>query len=213
MQSIFLRPMAWLPLALSILFGLLLFSWYYQIVDFPWLQDRMTASISDPAARRQATKILSKTLLLASSTGGLVIGIPIFYALFALYFFFVAKVMKLPIEYNRWFAFTAWVSIPSLLTLPLGAIQILMAQGGHLDLNQLNPVSLNSLFFHLESGQHWAGLLDSLSLLTLWSFILSVIGFHNWSKSTRIVSILIVLLPYVVMYGVWFFISFITRTV
>ncbi len=211
MRSIFERPRVWLPLVLSIVFGLILFAWYYQVVDYSWLQERMTASISDPAARAQAQKILGKNLMLASSAGGLLIGIPFAYAFFALYFFAVAKVAKLPIGYGKWFAFVAWVSVPGLLTLPLGAIQILMAQGGRLDLNQLNPVSLNSLFFHFESGQHWASLLDSLSLVTLWSIVLSVVGFQAWSRFSRTTSILVVLLPYVVVYGVWSFIALITK--
>jgi hypothetical protein len=203
MRSVLVRPMAWLPLALVILFSIALFAWYYQIVDFPWLQEKMTATISDPAARAQAQGVLSKNLMMISSVGGIVVVVPLIYAIYALYYFVVAKIKNLQIGYGKWFAFVCWTSMPALLTLPLGAIQIMMAQAGHLDINQLNPVSLNSLFFHLESGRHWASLLDSISLITVWTVVLSVIGFQAWSKMSRAASVLVVLLPTVVIYGAW----------
>ena len=211
MQSVLQRPRAWFPIVLTIVCNAVLFLWYYQIVDFPWLQDRLTAAVADPAARAQAQHFITKNLLLASSAGGLLIGVPFAYAVFALYFFVVAKIRNLPIGYGKWFGFAAWVSIPAILTLPLGAIQILMAQGGHLDLNQLNPVTLNSLFFHLESGRHWASLLDSLSLITLWTIVVATLGFQVWSKASRSVSAAVALAPYIVIYGVWAAIAFMSK--
>lgn len=203
MQSVLQRPRAWFPILISIVCSAVLFLWYYQAVDFSWFQDRMTAAVSDPAAREQAHKVLTKNLMLATSAGGLLIGLPLAYALFALYFFLVAKVRNLPIGYGKWFAFVAWVSVPGILALPLGAIEILMSQGGHIALNELNPVTFNSLFFHFEIGQRWQGILDSLSLVTIWTIVVSTIGFQLWSKASRAVSLVVVLAPYVVIYGLW----------
>lgn len=198
------RCSAWLPLLLIVVCTSVLWLWYYQAVDFSWLLDKMTATVADPGAREKAKQFMSKNALMYGSLGGTVVAIPVMFALTALYFLIVAKIMKLEIGFGKWFGFVAWASVPALLSLPLGAMQILLAHNGQLAPGQINPVSLNSLLFHIEMGQRWASLLDSLSLIHFWSWALMVFGFQYWSKSSRATSIFVVLLPYILIYGIWF---------
>jgi hypothetical protein len=205
------RSMVWVPLFLTMLCTTIIILWYFQSVDFPWLQDRMTANIPDPAVREKAAGFMTKSTLQVSSIAGALIGIPVVYSLMAVYFLLVAKIKKLEFGFTKWFSFVTWASVPGLLLLPLGAMQILMANNGQLGLDQLNPVTLNQLFFHIEMGRPWASLLDSINITSIWSAILMVFGFQAWSKLSRSASVVIVALPYGVIFGVWSLISLMSK--
>lgn len=206
------RSMVWLPLLLTLFCTALVIFWYYQIVDFAWLQDRMTANLPDQAAREKVRQVMSKATMQWSSAGGALIGIPVMYSLMALYFLVVGKIMKLEFGFAKWFSFIAWASVPSLLMLPLGAMQIVMAQNGQLGFDQLNPVTLNQLFFHIEMGKPWASLLDSISVISLWSAVLTVVGFQVWSKASRATAIAVVAIPYGLIYGVWIVVNLMSKS-
>lgn len=207
------RSMVWLPLVLTALFTTTLLIWYFQSVDFSWLLDRMTANIPDPAAREKVASFMTKSTMQVSSVAGAFIVTPLVYILMAVYFLLVAKIHKLEIGFTKWFSFVAWASVPGLLLLPLGGMQILMAHNGQLGLDQLNPVTLNQLFFHIEMGRPWASLLDSINIASIWTAVLMVVGFQTWSKSSRVSSIMIVALPYGVIYAVWSIISLMSKAV
>jgi hypothetical protein len=207
------RSMVWLPLVLTALCTTTLLMWYFQSVDFVWLLDRMTAAIPDPAAREKVASFMTKTTMQVSSVAGAFIVTPLVYILMAVYFLVVAKIRKLEFGFTKWFSFVAWASVPGLLLLPLGAMQILMAHNGQLGLDQLNPVTLNQLFFHIEMGHPWASLLDSINIASIWTAVLLVVGFQAWSKSSRANSIMIVALPYGVIYGVWSIVSLMSKAV
>jgi hypothetical protein len=73
----------------------------------------------------------------------------------------------------------------------------------------LDVTSLNTLLFHVPMGGTWFALLSSLHLTTIWSLWLMVIGFSLWTKQTAGKSTVIVLAPYVVIYGLWILIKLI----
>jgi hypothetical protein len=206
------RSMVWLPLALAMLGSSIIILWYFQSVDFSWLLDRMTGAMHNPEAGEKAKQFMTKSTMQTSSIAGTVIGIPFMYSVHAMYFLVVAKIMKLDFGFTKWFSFIAWASVPGLLVLPLGAMQILMAQNGQLGLDQLNPVSLNQLFFHIEMGRPWASLLDSVNVTSIWSAVLMVVGFQVWSKASRNKAILIVALPYAVIYAIWIVIALMSKS-
>lgn len=207
------RSMAWLPLLLIMLGSTALFFWYFQIVDFAWLQDRMLASVPDAQGREAAKQVMTKNAMQISQLFGILIGLPIMLSLIAVYFLIVAKIKNLDFGFTKWFSFVSWASLPALLSLPLGAMQILLASNGQLGLDQLNPVSLNQLFFHIEMGKPWASLLESINITSVWSAVLMVVGFQVWSKASRSTSIIVVAIPYTVIYGVWIAISLMSKSV
>jgi hypothetical protein len=207
------RSMVWLPLIFTLLGTVIIIVWYFQSVDFAWMVDRMTAAMPDQAVREKAKEFMTKSTMQVSSIAGAVIAIPVFWSLMAVYFLLVAKIHKLNFGFTKWFSFVAWASVPGLLLLPLGAMQILMANNGQLGFDQLNPVTLNQLFFHIEMGRPWASLLDSINITSIWSTVLMVLGFQVWSKSSRTSSIIIVTLPLGVIYAVWAVVSLMSKTV
>jgi hypothetical protein len=197
------KSMLLLPLLLITLGTAALIFWYFQQVDFAWLQEKLMAGKDmDPAQREAAMKMMTKGMMTNMSLLGALLGPPILFAITALYYLIVAKVTDVNIGYGKWFAFVAWSSVPNILGLLLGVMQILLASQGHLALNQLNPLTLNQLFFHVEMNTPWASLLDAISVTSLWTLVLTVIGFQAWSKKSRLTSIAIAIAPSFVIYGV-----------
>ena len=145
--------------------------------------------------------MMSRNFMMGTSLIGAVLGAPISYAIYALYLIIVSKITRVEIGFSKWFAFSAWSSVPQFLVFPLGFIQILLSSNGQMLPSALNPVSLNQLFFHLEPAMRWATLLDSISILTLWTFVVNVIAFQQWTQKSRLVSIVVIALPSLLFYG------------
>ena len=197
------RSAPWLPLIVVIASLCTLFFWFYSIVDFPWLQDKILASV--PAENREMARGgMSKTVLQASSLVGIVAGVPLLAAVQALYLMIVAKVGNQTFGFGKGFALALWAGMPAVLLLPLGALQMVLANNGQLEMSQLNPVSLNQLFFQFPIGHKWSALLDSLSIPVFWTAALTVIGYQIWGKVPRATALRVVLIPYLLIYGGWF---------
>lgn len=182
--------------------GLLLY--YFSVVDFPWLAEQMFAAIKDAERREQSMKMMTKTMMMAGALGGAVIGMPIALAVMALYFSLIGKLINKELRFGTGFALSAWASVPSLLLLPLGAIQILLSSHGQINLSQLNPLSLNQLVFRYDMSHPMASLFDSLSVTSLWTAVLLVIGFKTWTRAATSTAVAVVAAPYVAIYAIWF---------
>ena len=199
------RSMLALPLLLMILGNVALFVWYFQIVDFPWLQDAMLSAnpAMDASAREVARGFMSKSVMLGSTVTGIVIVVPIMLLASAVYYLLFAKVVGCDIGFGKWFAFATWSAVPTLLLLPLMAMQIILSSNGQLTMEALNPVTLNQLLFHLPTANPWAGLLNAINLTSIWATVVAVIGLRQWTGKRLGTSIFIVLLPQLVIYGAW----------
>lgn len=198
------RRHAWLPLLLIIVTTCVLMLWYFSMVDIPWLAQQMNAGIPDPAAREQAEKMLSKGVLMGGSLVGTVIGTPLITALIGVYFMLVAKAMSKDFTFGSGFALAAWSYVPGLLILPLGAIQILLASNNQISYSQLNPLSLNQIFFQYGMAHPLAAVLDAINFSTIWGIVLLVTGFQVWAKVSRATALKVVLIPYATIFGLWF---------
>ncbi len=204
------RRAPWLPMIVMIVSLCALFYWFYSIVDFPWLQDKLLASM--PAENRDMAKAgMNKTILQMSSLVGIAVGIPVMAAVQALYLMIVAKVGNHAFSFGKGFALIMWAGMPGVLLLPLGAMQILLASNGQIDMSQMNPVSLNQLIFQFPMGHKWQALLDNLSVPTFWSMALTVIGYQIWAKVPRATALKVVLIPYALIYGAWFLITLMSK--
>ena len=197
------KSMLVLPLVLPIVGTAILLLWYYNQVDIAWLQDKLLAGKElEPAQREAALKFMTRSMMQNLGLAGAVLAPPIMYALMALYFLIVAKVVDVPVTFGKWFAMTAWAGVPGLISIVLGFVQILLADHGQLAPNQLNPLSVNQLFFHLEIGTPWSGVLDGINVTTIWSIVLLAIGFQSWTGKSRFSSFLIAAAPAIVILAI-----------
>ena len=190
------RRYGWLPLVLLMASSIILLMWYFNVVDISWLVEQ--------DIREQANQVMSKGMLQGTTLGGMLIMLPLVTAIVGLYFMLVAKFMSKEFNFGKGFALSAWSSVPGLLLFPLGAIQILMSSNNQLRLSELNPLSVNQLFFHYEMSNPLAGPLDLIDVTIVWSIVLMVIGFQAWAKVSRTKALLVVLIPYLVVFCAWF---------
>ena len=195
------NSMLLLPLLLAIIGTVVLVFWYYSQVDMAWLQDKMLAGQElEPAQREAALKFMTRSTMQGTGAAAGALIPLVLYALMALYFLIVSKVMDVSVTYGKWFAMATWAGVPGLIGIVLGFVQILLAEHGQLAPNQLNPLTINQLLFHLDMGTPWSALLDSISVTTLWSIVLLAIGFQAWSNRSRSVSLAIAAAPAIVVW-------------
>lgn len=195
---------SWLPLLAIMAGSAAMLYWYFQTVDFAWMVDQAAAGTPDMTAEQREAmhKVMSPTLMTWSALGGVLLGTPIAYALYALYYLLAGKFIGSDISYGKWFALTAWTSLPRLLVLPLMALQI-MTSGGRVAMEDLSMVSLNFLLLHLPAAHPWAGFFNSLDLPLLWSVVLTVIGLRVWTGRSLATCITISVLPVAIIFGLW----------
>ena len=205
MQAVRERSMIWLPLLLMTLGTAAMMAWYYQMVDFPWLQDRILAASgqTDPKAMEAARTFMGHGMMSGIGIASVLIVIPLFLLLTSVYYLLAAKVIGNDLGFGKWFAFSTWAAVPTLLGIPLMAVQILMASNGQLAPEALNPLTLNMLVFHLPATSPWAGLLNAINIPSLWAAVVAIIGYKVWTAKSTLTSAIVVLLPLVVIYGGW----------
>lgn len=200
------RTMALLPVALMLVGNVLIWIWYYQMVDFSWLQERLiaqNASVVDESSRQAAEMVITRPALLTMSITGSLLAIPALLAMLAAYFLLAGRLLGQGRSYRQWFGFVAWGTAPTLLLIPVMALQILLARSNQLAPEALNPLSLNALLFHVGSASPWHGLLNSLNLTSLWSVALLAIGLRHWTGQGWPASIVAALLPFTLVYAAW----------
>ncbi len=195
---------AWLPLVLTMMSSAVLMFWYFNVVDFAWMIDTMFASIKEPAAREQASSMMSKGTMQTMGIASSLVIFPLFCALYGAYFMLVAKAMnKDSFGFGAGFALSAWSAVPGLLGLPIGAMQIMLSSNNQLTTSELNPLTLNQLFFQYPMMHPLSGPLEMLSVYFFWSMFLMIIGFHVWAKVSLSTAAKVVLIPHVTVFGLW----------
>lgn len=199
------RRSTWLPLLLIMLSGITIATWYYQFVDYAWLQEQFLSVIQDPALRekQRASGGMSAGTLTGITVVGVIIAYLVAFALTALYLLIVSKVRNASFSFGQGFSLAVWSSVPMLILFPLGAMQMLLASSNQVAFESLNPLTLNQLVFHYDRLHPMAGFLEGVSLLMFWNIFLLVIGYQSWAKTSRATAVKVVVAPYVVIYGLW----------
>ena len=90
----------------------------------------------------------------------------------------------------------------------VAAILLLLSDNSQVSPGVLQPLSLNELLLHRPMGSPGQSLFESLSIPIFLSFALMIIGIRDWSQRSWAFSATVVLLPWVVIYGIWAFFAF-----
>ena len=199
------NPRNALPLWLLLIGGVVVIQWYFNIVDFDWVRDQLGAVFAARGVRGaagvQAASFVSRGVLKWSTSITSLLGTILVLALEALYLLLIGMAARIRYSYGQWFAFVCWSATP----LIIGLIpQMLMLAFGHVsqvDLNALQPLSLNEIFFHvgpLDSGYRLFTSLTALTVVQVW---LSIVGLRVWSGRSWGFSTVYMLVPYALYFG------------
>lgn len=207
------RPRFWFPLLVVTLSTAAVVYWYYSIVDIEWLKDVMYGNNPEiqklpEADRARALGMFSRGTLLWTSVVGTFVFVPIVYVLSALYYWLAAKVTKIPLGFKHWFVFTSWSALPAVIGTVVTAILLVTSSNTQIGPGVLAPLSLNELVLHRPFGSPGQSLLDVIGIPALLGWVLSIIGVRTWSGRSLGFSTIFVMLPGVVIYGIWAAIAF-----
>jgi hypothetical protein len=202
------KPRFWFPLLTVCLTTAAIFIWYYSIVDFEWLKDRLFSANPrmgkmTEQQRDQAMKMMSANFLMWSSVISIVVTIPIMRALEALYFTLAGNVANVRYKFEHWFALACWTGLPHLIGTAAMAVLLLTTSTNQVSNEELSLLSLNELFFNKGMTDKGFALLSSLTLIHPWAWWLTVLGVRVWSGRSWLFASVFALTPIVLMYGAW----------
>jgi hypothetical protein len=202
------RPRFWFPLLLLVASTVAIVYWYYSMVDIEWLKDAMYSNNPDfqklpEAQRTQTIAMLGRNTLLWGSVISIVFVLPIFLLLQTLYLLLAAKVTKLPQGFKHWLALSCWATLPMLLSTVVAALLLIVSDTPQVSPSVMQPFSINELVLHRPMGSPGHSLLESLSIPGVLSWTLLIVGVRVWSRRSWAFSAIFILLPIVVIYGIW----------
>jgi hypothetical protein len=213
-QALDQRPTFWWPLLLVALAAAALNCWYTAVVDLEWLADlqlrnnpltrNMTSAEIERMARNAAS---SRGAAVVQSGVGTVLAMALIVLLSGLYYWVAGKVTNVQRSYRHWLSLSAWTTVPTLLAFLASAVVLLTASSSQISQADLQPLSLNALVVHRQSGDPGYSLFTSLNIVQLLSLYLAVVGVHVWSRRSWLFSTVFAVLPFVLTYGAWAFFS------
>lgn len=209
------RPRFWFPLLVMIATTVVIAVWYRSVVDIEWVTDRAIRSSSFASRLSEAQieetvkrSVERRTLGTVATVFGTPIAVVVIGLISALYMMLAGKVSRVKRSFRHWFAFTWWAGLPgAVLTMLASALVLLSATTAQIDQAELKPLSLNALFVQKTFDQPGYTLFSSIDLIQLFSLYLAVVGVRTWSGRSWLFSSIFALLPYVLIYGIWAFIS------
>ncbi len=135
---------------------------------------------------------------------GIVTAILVFFVLsllHALYFFIVGKILKTDIDYSDWLALAVWGRMPW----AIGAVITILAalvMSPQVDPQAYNLLAFSNFISLPNIDRIFLGsLIKTLDLFVIWSIVIMTIGFACWTERSMGVSVTIVAIPYVIVYG------------
>lgn len=197
----------WWPLLVSILLASGLFIYYYNWVDFPWLVEetiRQLPSESRAEAAESVRQFMQPGRQMWMTVIGIVVGSLIIYTIQATYLHLANKLVTASdVGFGSWFSFSVWTGFVSVFGSLAGLVTILMADSNQLAAQSLTALSMNSLLVHAGPGDAWFTWASSLTLIHFWMIFLMSVGFSRWTGAGTVKSVVIVTLPWVLIFGIW----------
>jgi len=203
------RPVFALPMWLILIGTVAVTGWYYSKVDITWFADQMTAVSKLPdAQRQQMAAVITRPVLLWSSTVIAPIALVIVVSIGALYFLVAGNLTKVRYPYKHWFAFNWWATSPQIIASIASLLILALSSTSQMYPSSLAPLSLNELVFHRAMGTPGYNLLSAIGLVQVATAWLTYVGIRAWSGRSVLFCLVFALLPAMLIYGIWAMFAF-----
>ena len=182
---------------------------YFSMVDYDWYIDYMVEASAGELSKaeqdqtRAAMSMMSQDVTAYVTAFVTAVIIALMYVIQTVYFVIVSNINGDKYEFKNWFSFVSWGSIPVLLALIAMLVTLFSSASVQLAPDQINPLSLNELFFGFDAMKGAGKILSTIHLAQLWSFVVMIIGYKKWTECSLQKSTFIVLLPFVLFYLIW----------
>lgn len=178
---------------------------YFFNVDPEWFTNYQLQAAAQEMSKAELEQ--AKQFMPGARTMGYItlVTTPIFFAIIfslaALYYMLAGKISGNPTGFRHGLALTAWSSMPMVLGAVISIVGI-YTSSPQSSMESMQLLNVDPLFVQLETGHPWAMLARSFSLLNLWVWFLAALGWKTWYRTGWGQALFVVLLPYVVIYGV-----------
>lgn len=193
------------PFFLVLTSSLVAWFFYFSTVDIDWLARHQVEMWGRDLTQEQTERVLkslTREYQLISAAVTVLVLVPTTYLLHALYFRIVSAVQGDRRGFREWFSFVAWASLPTFFALV--AMLVYVAVGDdRIPTEELNVLSVDSLFLNLDPRSPYKSVLSNLSLTTFWSVFLMFVGYRDWLSVSSFRTLWIVVLPYLLFFGGW----------
>jgi hypothetical protein len=209
-ESLAQKPRFIFPMLLIAIGSAVVLGWYFAIVDFPWMMDRIFSAnkAMTEAQRDQAARFMSRAAMGGLSVvSGLIVAI-IVPVIQSVYYLLASKIKNVERSFDQWLALAAWASFPGLIGILASVAFLATTSSTKIGNEEIVILSLNELFFHLPLGHKGTTFLASITILHPWTWYLATLGVKTYTGRSWLFSSLFVLLPVVLYYGIFAAISF-----
>jgi hypothetical protein len=204
------KPRYWFPLLLLAISATVIAVWYLNVVDFAWMMDQQLragmfgAQMTEEQIQAAVRASTDRRGLQVAITGIFSpLGITIAMLIVALLMLMTAKLTNVKYGFRHWFALACWCNVPTVLASVASAIVLFTASTGQISQGDLQPLSLNALFFHKAAGETGYTLLTYVTVLHFWSLALTVLAVKQWSNRSWLFSFFFASWVSWLVLGIW----------
>ncbi|WJG11193.1 YIP1 family protein [Aliiglaciecola sp. LCG003] len=208
LQSI--KKWGWLGLLLLITMTIFSTISFYGNMSPDWIMEQQLLHAGEiaPAERDATIDMMSQAVEYLGLIGSVLSTIFLVFvcALSAGYLMLVSKLSanKNNYQFGDWFSFSIWSQMPLFINLFGFIIIFLTSSTPDLPLELPNYASLNQLYLGLVPGDVFFNFAENINLFYLWSIGLVTLGLMYCCQFSITKAIFFSLLPYLVVFGLWF---------
>lgn len=201
-DSIKLKTSFMAPIIVAIILTLIMFYTYFHMVDPAWFVDHMISLNTKDLAPDQIEgmrKFMTVDRMMPVILVGAVIAPIIVLLLQALYLMVVGNIKNMDVSYGEWFSLSAWSLVPAIFLSILILISFAIEDVSQLPMELMNPLNFASLFGIEGPGKLYTTL-AGISIVNFLSLYLVAAGFKHWSNGSWTSSVILVSIPYVLLW-------------
>ncbi|TDF38460.1 YIP1 family protein [Alteromonadaceae bacterium M269] len=196
---------SWIPFILISIATIIPSYMYFGAVDFEWYRELIistqAANLSPAEIETQRAFITLSSMRTASFVAPL--GLILASAVIALYLNLATKGDEENVNgFTDWFGFAWWISLPVVINSIIAVLLLSLSSDPQINPAILAPTSL-AFILGLPLEHDWFGLLQNVSLISVWSIYLTAVGVNRWTDLGSKKSNVIAILPYAVIAGIW----------
>ncbi|MDA0127062.1 YIP1 family protein [Vibrio sp. MarTm2] len=189
----------WQPYIFLILSPFLFWGAYFDLVNFDWLKEVLTAQLAQ--TNPQQLELLDANTLMASEIISDVFGRTLTILMLAFWFNLATKPSQHQHGFWKWFAAAAVITFPAIIGDLASYVSVLLKHGQVLvyaaDLNSLNGL------LKLPLTNEWSQFASSFPLLLPWYVALGYAAVGTWTEFERGQALVISALPWLAYYLIW----------
>lgn len=202
------KPSFWPPIIAMLLLHAVVGSLHVTLVDHEYYFADLMSDLGRRTPQNQPE--ITWQGLEQDSITMIVIGqasVPLFYAFFILisagYLALVSRVGSSSVSFRHWLSVVGWVSVVGAISLLARSVAIFSAPEGRLAFSDANPMNLSNLM----GREHPALTVAQFDVTNAWRWALLCLAYKRWTSVSWSLSVTIVLMPILFLYGISMVIS------